>query len=89
MTVAAVDYFSIFQKRRTADGVVFNAVDPATIPWSLLSTSQALPYGDFGITLGAVAATPLTISITYNLAEVRQAIMTFQTISNMGRLTST
>src|SRR5258708_17971208 len=42
-SIAAVDYFAFFQKRRTGfTEVDFIGVDPATIPWSLINTSQAM-----------------------------------------------
>lgn len=87
MSIAAIDYFSLFQKRRTGlTPVVFSNVDPATIPWNLINTSQQslLPYSDFGIVQGVIASTPLTISITYNNAELRQEIINLSNAHQYG-----
>src|SRR5690242_14321816 len=47
MSIAGIDYFSLFQKRRIT--LSLSTVDPASIPWSLINTSQQsdLPYSDF------------------------------------------
>ncbi len=86
ITVAAVDYFSIFQKRRTALTRAFTSVDPATIAWTLINESQTSdsPYSDFGITQGVAAATGLTQSITYQFAEVRQEIINLSNATQQG-----
>ncbi len=89
MTIAGIDYFSLFQKRRTGlTPVVFSSVDPATIPWSLINTSQTLLGGgsasDFGITQGATASTGLTVSISYTNAEIRQEIINLSNYNQLG-----
>ncbi len=87
MSIAAIDYFSLFQKRRTGlTPVSFTNVDPATIPWSLINTSQQsyLPYSDFGITQGRADTTPLTVSITYKNAELRQEIINLSNYKQYG-----
>lgn len=87
MSIAAIDYFSLFQKRRTGlTTITFTNVDPATIPWSLINTSQQsfLPYSDFGITQGATAATPLTITVSYKNAELRQEIINLSNYKQNG-----
>lgn len=87
MSVAAIDYFSLFQKRRTGSTpTVFTSVDPASIPWNLINTSQQsnLPYSDFGITQGVIATTPLVISVTYTLAELRQEIINLSNYKQNG-----
>ena len=87
LTVAAIDYFSLFQKRRTGlTTVSFSAVDPATIPWALIHASQILnpPYSDFGITEGATDTTGLSVSIDYKNAEVRQEIVNLSNAKQLG-----
>ena len=85
LTVAAVDYFSLFQKRRTGlTDVVFTAVDPSTIPWSLINTSQALAHGSWGITLGSTASTGLTASMTYKNAEIKTEISNLSNYKQLG-----
>ncbi len=76
LSVAAIDYFALFQKRRTGlTEVDFSAVDPATIPWSLINTSQGLTNGSYGITQGATASTGLSVTVAYKNSEIRQEII--------------
>ena len=76
LTVGCIDYFSLLQKCRTGlTEVDFTGVDPATIPWSLISTHQALSYADFGITVGATASTGLSVTMAYKNAELRTEII--------------
>ena len=75
LQIGAIDYFSIFQKRRTVADLVITSTDPATIPWTLINASQALTYGDFGITQGATASTGLSINLELKYAEIRQTII--------------
>lgn len=89
LTVAAVDYFSLFQKRRTGlTEVDFTSVDPATIPWSLINTSQLLigagTASDFGITEGVTASTGLTVTVAYKNAEIRQEIINLSNYNQYG-----
>ncbi|HWY79456.1 MAG TPA: hypothetical protein VNW29_03800 [Candidatus Sulfotelmatobacter sp.] len=74
LQIAAIDYFGIFQKRRTGASVDFTAVDPATIPWSLINTSQLLTHGDLGITVGVTASTGLSVTQNYKRADIKQSI---------------
>ncbi len=75
LKIACIDYFSLFQKRRTGASVDFSAVDPATIPWSLINTSQGLTSGNLGITQGATASTGLTITIKINIHSMRRVLV--------------
>ncbi len=89
MGIAAIDYFSLFQKRRTGLTTInFTNVDPATIPWSLINTSQqslgAGSASDFGITQGATALTPLTITVSYKNSELRQEIINLSNYKQNG-----
>jgi hypothetical protein len=87
LTVAAIDYFALLQKRRTGlTTVSFSAVDPATIPWALINASQTLnpPYSDFGITEGATDTTGLSVSIDYKNAELRQEIINLSNAKQLG-----
>src|SRR4051794_4740923 len=47
LTLAAIDYLALLQKRRTGAVKTYTATDPATIPWDLINTSQSLTDGDF------------------------------------------
>jgi len=86
LTIGAVDYFSILQKRRTGLTTVnFAAVDPATIPWSLINASQLLTSGDLGITVGATDTTALSVTLALKNAEIRQTIID---LSNYKQLNS-
>jgi len=85
LTVAGVDYFSLFQKRRTGlTEVDFAAVDPATIPWALISASQALTHGDWGITEGVTASTGLSVTVAYKNAEIKQEIANLSNLKQYG-----
>lgn len=75
LQIAAIDYFSLLQKRRTGlTQVDFSAQDPKDIAWSLINTSQGLTNGNLGITRGANPATGLSVSISYNNAELKTEI---------------
>ncbi len=74
LSVAAVDYFSLLQKRRTGSDDIFSGVDPATIPWSLINTSQSKTHGDLGITVGATASTGTMVSVELKYADIKQVI---------------
>ena len=75
LTIAAIDYFALLQKRRTGvTQVDFAAQDPVDIVWSLINTSQGLTYGDLGITRGAHPTTGLSVTISYIDAEIKQEI---------------
>ncbi len=87
LTVGAIDYFSLLQKRRTGlTQVSFIGADPASIPWTLINASQILnpPYSDFGITLGAIVSTGLSVSIAYKNAELRQEIINLSNAKQLG-----
>lgn len=88
LTIGAIDYFSLFQKRRTGlTEVDFTSVDPATIPWQLINTSQGLGPGsasDWGITQGATASTSLLATVQYQNAEIRQEIINLSNYSAQG-----
>lgn len=74
LQVAAVDYFALFQKRRTGADDIYTNVDPATIPWSLINTSQSKTHGNLGITQGATVTTGLSVSAEYKYADIKQSI---------------
>lgn len=85
VTVAGVDYFSLLQKRRTGSTMLsFTAADPATIPMSLINTSQALTYGNLGITAGVTAVTGLAVTVTYKNAELRTEIINLSNARQLG-----
>ncbi len=89
MSIAAIDYFSLFQKRRTGlDTISFENTDPATIPWQLINTSQqslgAGSASDFGITQGRADTSSLSISISYKNAELRQEIINLSNYKQHG-----
>jgi len=74
LQVAAIDYFSLLQKRRTGSDDIFSGIDPATIPWSLINTSQTKTHGDLGITVGATATTGLSVTVELKYADIKKAI---------------
>lgn len=74
LQVAAIDYFSLLQKRRTGSDDIFSGVDPATIPWSLINTSQLKTSGNLGITQGTTVTTGLSVSVELKYADIKQAI---------------
>jgi len=89
MSIAAIDYFSLFQKRRTGlTTITFTNTDPATIPWSLINTSQlslgAGSASDFGITQGRADTSSLSITISYKNAELRQEIINISNYKQNG-----
>jgi hypothetical protein len=85
MAIAVIDYFSLLQKRRTGlTEVDFTAVDPATIPWSLINTSQALTHGDLGITEGATDTTGLSVTVAYKNSELKSEIAKLSNLFTNG-----
>jgi hypothetical protein len=76
LQIAAVDYFSLLQKRRTEVDKIYTAVDPATIPWDLININQTsgLPKADLGITVGTTVSTGLSVSAEYKRADIKQSI---------------
>lgn len=75
MDIAAVDFFTLFVKRRTGAKRVFTNVDAGLIAWTLIKESQLSdpPYSDFGVTLGTIQ-TSVNRTITYRFAEIRKEI---------------
>lgn len=55
LTISSKGFFSLLHKRFTDDGTATNvtSTDASVIARGLITYTQALPYGDFGITLGA------------------------------------
>jgi hypothetical protein len=86
LQIAAIDYFSLLQKRRTGSNVVYSAVDPATIPWDLINTSQTsgLPSADLGLTQGTTVSTGLTINAEYKRSDLKQVISDLSNIKVQG-----
>ena len=76
LTIAMTSYFSLLQKRRTGANDVFSGIDPASIPWSLINASQTsgIAGADLGITEGSTDTTGLSVSVTYNRSDIKQAI---------------
>lgn len=68
LTVRAQGFLAMFADRRLlpvvgADGgqTIVTAVDIGQVVWSMIQTTQALPNGDFGVTLGAIQTSrPIT-----------------------------
>lgn len=56
LTVASVGFFSLLDRRRTAQVRTFELVDAGLIAWTLIDESQDsdLPYSDLGITQGTI-----------------------------------
>ena len=84
LQIGAIDYFSLFQKRRTVADYLVKATDPAAIPWALINYSQGLTYGDFGITAGATASTGLSVNLELKYAEIRQSIIDLSNAKILG-----
>lgn len=56
VTVTSRGFFSLLEKRYTGANDFFENVDAGQIAWSLIETTQAKPFGDFGITEGVIEA---------------------------------
>lgn len=86
LTIAAIDYFALLQKRRTGVSKTFTNTDPAVIAWTLIDESQTSenPYSDFGITLGRNDLTGLSQSVTYQFAEINQEITKLSNANQSG-----
>lgn len=56
-TVTSRGFFSLLGKRHLSAITTYSAQDMSDIAWDLISDTQALTYGDFGITRGADPAT--------------------------------
>lgn len=74
LTVAAVDYFGLLQKRRTDADKVYTGVDPASIPWTEINASQSKTSGNLGITVGVTASTGITVNEEYKREDLNQLI---------------
>ncbi len=56
VSVTSRGFFSLLEKRFTGGNVFYENEDAGAIAWDLIDTTQAKPYGDFGITLGVIQA---------------------------------
>ncbi len=56
-SVTAKGFFALLEKRMTAASQLYTSTDAGEIAWDLIDTTQAEPYGDFGITLGLIEPT--------------------------------
>ena len=77
------DWVALLGKRHTgAESIrTFTTIDAGTIAWTLISETQALTYGSFGITLGTVESS-ITRSPTYDKKCILDAI---RELSNLGQ----
>jgi len=76
INVAAVNFFNLFSKRRTANKRVFTGTDSSQIAWTLINESQAVdaPYSDLGITAGSLAVATSRDAL-YRFAYVKDEIV--------------
>lgn len=68
-TVTSRGFFSLFLKRVVSVLTAYSAQDMADIAWDLISDTQALTYGDFGITRGSHPAT-VNRDRTYQVGDI-------------------
>jgi hypothetical protein len=54
ITVTSRGFFSLLEKRYTGANDFYDGIDAGAIAWDLIDTTQAKPYGDFGITQGVI-----------------------------------
>lgn len=74
MQIASKGFFSLLNRRYTADLVEYVADDASDIAWGLIAYTQGLAYGDLGITRGA---DPTTVNRdrTYRYKNIKDAIL--------------
>jgi hypothetical protein len=53
ITISSKGFFSLLEKRFCDDSLAYTDTDSADIAWALITYTQALSYGDFGITRGS------------------------------------
>lgn len=81
--VRVKDWFSLLNKRHAGVESIkeFTTIDAGQIAWTLISETQALANGDFGITLGTIQSS-ITRSPKYDKKNIAEAI---KELSNMGK----
>lgn len=73
LAVSSKGFFYLFEKRFTSSLQTYTGVDAGDIAWDLINTTQAKPYGDFGITLGLIEASK-DRDRTYKWRNIKDAI---------------
>lgn len=76
INIAAVNFFNLFNKRRTGAKRIFTSTDAAQIAWTLINESQTSdsPYSDLGITAGLLP-TVVNRDQTYRFANIKEEII--------------